>query len=181
MNKLRLVFSIGVLACFISSTAVSAQTQHVILNGKALNAFIICDKVVDGYFTYQFTYHLDKDGRIDRIHWKLKNSSLTDVHTGEKYKMHDVGNDNALYYLDFFNNINYENKDYGITYDVEDGWLDDYLPDQYPQEGIFVGMNFKIIGKGKGVIGVLKMIVDVSFDSNGEMIQDFVRFEYSCK
>ncbi len=167
MKSRKLLMSIGLLTFSLCSLSIHAQTQQVVLNGTVINGLVLCDKIVNGYVTYHFTYHLGKDG-ITKIHWNLFDYEIRDVETNERYKLTDVGNDNSLEWLPFFNNINSSNEGYGFSYDVEDGWLDEYLPAVYPNEGTYVEMNFQV--RGKEFKAHWKVIDRLSFDSNGDLV-----------
>lgn len=148
--------------------AVMSQTFQQDLHGVIDNAYVIClDTRVSGDWNYHVNYHLDpKTGELKNLHWNV-NANLYDEN-GNKYKLMDVGSDNLGFWWDFFNNVNANNEGFGVTYDIEDGWLPG-IPDVLPAEGRVVEANYKVIGKGVKFTWKLLWIVRVDKDGQPKM------------
>lgn len=152
MKTLKLTFAI-ILIAFISQGNLTGQVMHTDVVVK----FIDYDYtsvapfvgIVNGSYTYHYAIKLNKDGKIERIHWVIKDCNLYNQN-GDKIIAVDTGQDNLGLIWEFFNKPNEGNGfPEGLVYCNEDGWLDDYMPDTFPFEGSFVNMSFKMLVKGQ--------------------------------
>jgi hypothetical protein len=107
------------------------------------------DVVISGTFMYKFTLHLSEDGLV-RMHWNAHDVEIF-TEDGDKVKLIDTGNDSYGDMWDLWNNINYYNGDQAeyFVYPFEDGWLDEYVPAIWPEEGVMVNMSAKMWVKNK--------------------------------
>ena len=102
---LKCLFFIVLFAC---SGTLIAQTFQKDLYAEINDEYVAClNKKLTGYWTYHVAYHIDKEtGMVTNLHWNIKKASLVD-NMGNKYRVHDTGNDNLGSFLwDLFNNIN---------------------------------------------------------------------------
>ena len=138
------------LAIISISSPADAQTKQQELVADFGEFYVPCvDRTINGTWTAHFTYFLGKDGKIKRMHVNTWRSDFYDINTGEEVKVFDTINDNYGFYFWFMNNLNAANGGTDI-YNVEDGWLDEYMPENYPfEEGTVVEMNWKFQIKGK--------------------------------
>jgi len=127
---------------------------------------------VTGTYVYHFVLQVSKDGFITGIHWNAKD---WDLHTseGEWVKIIDAGHDSYGLFWDFWNNKDVYNTGYNISYDVPDGWLNEWLPSVFPEEGSFVDMSCKIMKKGK--ILDWSFMMQVHMNANGTATVNFVK------
>lgn len=169
MKALKPFIAIVFIALLFTSVT-DAQTFQRELVADFGEFYIPCvDRTIDGTWTAHFTYHLDKEGKIDRMHVNTWKSDFYDVVTGEAVKCFDTFNDNMGAYFWFMNNLNAANgsEDGTGIYNEDDGWLDEYLPDNYPfEEGTMVEMNWKFQIKGKK-FGISSLI-QIHFNAQGE-------------
>ncbi len=163
MKTLKLFAVMLILAFFVSSNRVNAQTFQKELIATFNDMYLPCiDIYISGTWTCHFTYQLDKGGKISRMHFNTLQSDFHEVQTGEKVICLDTGNDKLGNYFWFFNNPNAAN---GIEdcYNVKDGWLDQYMPDNYPfEEGSMVEQNWKFIygGEKYGVSTLIQLHIN---------------------
>ena len=179
MKTKRLLVTATMIAMLGFSTSLMSQTFQFEIVGICDDVALICGPVVDGYWVYHITYHLNKNGELTKLHWNVQQSDLRNPVTGEKYICHDTGNDELGILWDLFNNLKADMASEGIDYQQDDGWLDDYLPDVYPSVGAFVNLNFKVVGKG-GVVGHWKSLVQLRIDHGGQVVARVVKDEYVC-
>lgn len=169
MKTLRIFTAIVFVAMFCSAFS-DAQTMQRELVANFGEMYIPClDRTIDGTWTAHFSFHLDKEGKIDRMHVNTWKSDFYDVVTGEEVRCFDTLNDNLGYYFWFMNNPNAANGSQDGTgiYNVDDGWLDEYMPDDYPfEEGTLVEMNWKFQIRGKK-FGISSLI-QIHFNAQGE-------------
>lgn len=166
----------------ILSTA-NAQTRQYELVSDFVPMYIPCvDRTIAGTWTAHFTYTLGKDGKINRIHVNTWKSDIHDINTGEEVKVFDTINDSYGYYFWFLNNPNAAN---GIPpedpdmFNVKDGWLDEYMPEDYPFEsGTMVEMNWKFQIKGKKF--GYSTLIQVHVNANGELKADVYKEKVIC-
>jgi len=164
MKTLKLILTVLGITFLTSANRANAQTVQKTLTSKLDNITAWClNRPIDGEFVYHFTYHIDKTGKVDRIHWNTAQSDVWDSETKEKYKVIDTGNDNGGVMWNWWNNVNsnVENQ-----WDVENGWLP--VPEDMPIEGSFINMNLKYIGKGGNVFR-LGWIWQLHINANGEV------------
>ncbi len=180
MKTLKFSVPVIVIAFIAISNSANAQTFQQKLTATMENVSTTClNRVVSGSFVLNCTYHLDnKTGKIDRIHFNVIHCDVRDDETGERIIIIDTGNDNLGYYWDFFNNLNGSN---GVPdmYNVEDGWLDPYMPDVLPEEGTLIEMNWKFILKGVGKFH-WSTLVQVHQNAKGEVIVDMHKSWIDC-
>lgn len=152
MKTLRLTFAVLVFV-LITCTNILAQVWHVdvvvTFNDFDYFSFTPVLGIVSGSYTYSYTIKLSDEGKIESVHWVVKNCDLHNQY-GDKIICIDTGHDNLAYAWDFWNKPDYYNGyDPGIQYDSEDGWLDGYMPASMPIEGSIVNMSFKMMIKGQ--------------------------------
>ena len=146
---------------------------------STLNGMLIpCSgKSLSGTWVAHITYHLGKDGKIDRVHLNTLHQDLWDTDTGEKAMYIDALNDNLGINFDLLNSLN---ASYGshISFDVPDGWLDEYMPETLPVEGTYVEMNwkFKISGEFYGYSNLMRL----NKNANGDVTVDFTTSRVDC-
>lgn len=130
---------------------------------------------ISGTYTYRFSYWLSDDGYLKNIRWNVISSDLIND-DGNKVIIVDSGHDNLANLWIWFNYPNYLNESSGcpeITYDVTDGWLDEYMPPVMPVEGVSVEMSCKIVCKG--VIFRIQFMAVVKINANGDMTVSFIK------
>lgn len=98
------------------------------------------------------------------MHWNVVSCDLVND-KGYKVKQVDSGHDTYGIMWDLFNKINLYNTGYPIEYvGIDDGWLDDVLPEIWPEEGVMVDMSCKLICRGEifslGCMFILHMNAD---------------------
>lgn len=180
MKTLKLFVSLLVIAFIAISTSVNAQTFQQKLTAVIEDVLTPCyNRNVSGSYVLNCTYHLDnKTGKIDRIHFNVIQCDVWDTETGERVIVHDSGNDNLGYYWDFINRPNYYN---GIPdmYNVEDGWLNDFMPETLPTEGTLVEMNWRYNLKGEGNLN-LSTLVQIHQNAKGQVTVDMAKSWVDC-
>ena len=171
------LFVVALIA--ISSPAI-AQTRQKELVANFGEMYIPCvERWISGTWVAHFTYFLGKDGKISRMHVNTWSSDFHDVNSGEEVKCFDVINDTYGAYFWFLNNPNAANNGTDI-YNVEDGWLDEFMPEVYPfAEGTMVEMNwkFQIRGQKWG----MSSLIQIHTNANGEPTANVVRTKVICK
>ena len=179
MKSMKFLFAVVSMAVLISSSA-HAQTFQEELVANFGSFYIPCvDRTIDGTWTAHFTYFLGKDGKISRIHVNTKTSDFYDVMTGETVKVYDTFTDSYGSYFWFMNNLNAANGGTDI-YNVEDGWLDAFMPDDYPFEaGALVEMNWKFQIKGQK-FGT-STLMQIHRNAHGEITANVEKIKVICK
>lgn len=105
--------------------------------------------IVNGTYTYHFSYKLSKEGFIESIHWNARNFKLYNEN-GDKVIVIDSGHDSYGILWPWYNTPDAMNGyDPKIDYDCPEGWLTDFMPDPMPSEGVSVEMSLKILCKGE--------------------------------
>jgi hypothetical protein len=116
------------------------------------------------------------------MHCNTWKSDFHDINTGEEVKCFDTVNDSYGYYFEFFNNPNAANgfpSEDPLIYNVGDGWLDEYMPEDYPFEaGTMVEMNWKFLIKG-AKFGISSLI-QIHVNANGEVKANVEKFKVIC-
>ena len=170
MKTLKLLLSVIVVALFVNSNLYGQTIQKrviVHING--------CDYgpglgVVTGTYTYQYTFRLDKSGKLVNMHWNVIANDLVND-SGDKVRVIDSGHDTfgAMWYI--WNNIAGFNEGYPFEYEVEDGWLDDMIPDVLPLEGTVAKMSTKVMCKGTtfSLAGLLQIHINANGDITAEV------------
>ena len=176
MKNTGILFSVMMIALMIFNKPLSAQSYQYELNATATNGVFPCGVIVNGYFTYHVTYHLNKEGEITNLHCNVTHQDLWNVETKERVRVLDVTNDNAGILWLLYSSLNAFNEGFNIVYEQDDGWIDTFLPLDFPTTGKTVNINFKVVGKG-GVIGYWKTHVLIRLDSNGELVWDFLQWQ----
>ncbi len=166
----------------ISSTA-NAQTRQYTLVADFGTFKVDClDRTIAGTWTAHFTYTLGKDGKIKRMHCNTWKSDFHDINTGEEVKCFDTVNDSFGSYFEFFNNPNDANgfpSEDPLIYNVGDGWLDDYMPENYPfEEGTMVEMNWKFLIKGEKF--GYSTLIQIHVNANGELTTNILKEKILC-
>lgn len=172
-----------ILAVIAISSPAGAQTRQFKLVADFRPMYFEClDRTIAGTWTAHFTYFLDKDGKIARLHINTWKSDLNDVNTGEEVKCIDIINDSWGYYFWFLNNPNAGNgipPDEPNMFNVEDGWLDEYMPEVYPfEEGTMVEMNWKYMIKGEK-FGI-STLIQLHVNAHGELTADVLKEKVIC-
>ena len=169
MKTMKLSLFIAALALFTFSNSLGQQIIHT----EATCNFDNYDMgdpigIVNGYLVYHFTIRLSKQtGKIESIHWVAKDCNVVNEN-GDAVRSIDSGHDTQGFGWDFWNRPNYWNEvlySPNCTYSVEDGWLNDIMPGELPEEGTFIGMSFKIICKG--YVGKFSSMAQLHINANG--------------
>jgi hypothetical protein len=171
-----------VIAFIVICIPATAQTYQQKVTAEFEDWTVYCyNREVSGSFIIIVTYHVNKKtGKIDNIHFTIPQSDMWDSETGERLIIHDTGHDNLGYYWTFFNNLNGMNGyPEGGLYSVEDGWLDPYMPDVFPDEGTLIEMNFRYNFKGGGNLNY-STLLQLHRKSNGEITVDMVKNWIDC-
>ncbi len=175
MRTIRLLFLLLFSFIFIGGTGQTVQnvlTMTITNYDYSVISPVI--GIVSGTCDMHFTYRLSKEGFIESIHWNAGNCNLYNSE-GIEIKILDSGNDNLGVYWEFFNTPNASNDAIqpGISYNVPDGWLDAYLPEQMPLEGVYVENLFTF--KCKGFMVKLPLKVVLHMNANGIYTVDMVK------
>jgi hypothetical protein len=179
MKTLKLFAAVIALLWITSANQTQAQTfqNQMVVTENDLMAWCL-NRSITGQFVYHFSYHLDrKTGKIDNIHWNILHTDIRDSETGERYIFHDCGSDRLGYWWDFYNNPNSSN---GIPdlYNVEDGWLDDYMPEELPKEGTMIGMNFRF--NARGMMLNWSTLIQLHMNSDGKVTAEVYKEVVNC-
>jgi hypothetical protein len=171
---LAVILTVALLA---TGNTLKSQTVQKDLTVTFDNLFIACTgRSITGTWVAHFTFHLGKDGKIDRMHWNTLHQDLYDD-TGEKAMCLDAGNDNLGINFQFFNTPNASN---GIEnfYDVPDGWLDEWMPETLPEEGTYAEMNWKF--KVGGNFYGFSYLMRLNKNAQGDVTVDFTKSRIDC-
>jgi hypothetical protein len=185
MKTKSLLVLVFVIAFFTLGNSVSAQTHEFNLHAVCTNAWLFCfeqSNTVSGDWTYHFTYHLNKNGELEWIHWNVLNYNLVNDATGEEYIIKDTGHDSYNYFdtWQMFSNLNAMNEPYNIVYDQTDGFLTPFLPSVNPDRGTNIdGLFIKAKASGK-VMGEMKTLFQLHRNSNGEITGEIEKFWMEC-
>jgi hypothetical protein len=177
MKTLKIIPIVLLVYLMVTTQLVSAQTFHRTLTFTADNIQIFClNRAVSGWVEYDISYHLDKtSGKIDNLSWNAHGGEMYDAQTGEKFVFMDKGSDRLGIIWDFFNRPEFYN---GVDlYDVEDGWLNAYMPSEMPGDGTFVN-TYKCIIKGTKV--TFFQVIQIHTNANGEVTVDFNTVRTEC-
>ena len=127
--------------------------------------------IVSGSYTYNYAIKLSKEGKIVNVQWHVTDCDLHNQ-KGDKIIVVDTGHDNLGLIWEFWNSPNKGNGyDPRLTYAVEDGWLDDYMPEVLPLEGTYIDMSFKMMIKGEKW-DLYAGMVQVHINANGILTAD---------
>lgn len=130
--------------------------------------------IVSGSYTYHYAIKLNKEGEIESVHWVVKDCNLHNQN-GDNIICIDTGHDNLGLLWAFFNRPNEGNGfDPRITYDIQDGWLDEHFPALLPIEGTFVDMSFKMMIKGQKW-DMYASMVQLHINANGVITANVVK------
>ena len=176
MKPIKFSILLVCMAFFVCHSAFSQPTHRTLTATIAPYDFGGDIGVVHGTYSYHFMYFLNNEGFIDRIHWNVVNVDLYNAQ-GQKIRVIDSGLDTYGVLWGFWNTLNQSNMDLGapeFTYDVDDHWLDPYMPATTPDEGIFVNMNARVQLKNKRFSFAMLWIV--KFNANGDPVVDFLKF-----
>lgn len=169
MKTLKLTLMLIAVALLICSNGYG-QTIHketvVTISGIDYGPGI---GTVFGTYTTKLSFKLDKNGYMENLHCVFVNSDLVNT-DGDKVLIVGGFNDNLGILWNFLNNPNASNAGYNISYDVEDGWLNDYMPpaDQWPVEGHWIALSAKLICNG--YILPLGGFLQIHINANGDVI-----------
>ncbi|HAM08918.1 MAG: hypothetical protein A2X05_08445 [Bacteroidetes bacterium GWE2_41_25] len=152
MKTMKLVFAIIVIAALPVSNAVLAQPVQtdIVVTVTDYDYSVVSPEigVVNGTYTYHFSYKLSKEGYLESIHWNARDFNLVNSN-GEKVIVVDSGHDTQGVLWIWFNTPDYMNGYYpGIQYSTDENWLTPFYPEQMPAEGVAVEMSCKILCKG---------------------------------
>lgn len=177
MKALKLLCAVIVIA-FITNFNLNGQTWHadVVVHFYGYDYTPVAPflGIVTGSYTYSYVIKLNEDGKIESIHWVVKDCNLHNQN-GDKIICVDSGHDNLGLLWEFWNKPDESNGfDPRIIYDNEDGWLDDYLPDEFPIEGAMVDMSFKMMVKGQKWV-LFAGMVQLHRNSKGVITAEVVR------
>jgi len=132
--------------------------------------------LVDGYIIYHFTIRLSKEtGKIESLQWHTTDCNIINE-AGERVISLDAGHDTQGVLWDFFNKPNYWNSvlySDKCTYNVEDGWWNDIMPESLPEEGTFIGNCFKLIYNGEVFRG--PFMSQIHINANGDVVVNFIK------
>lgn len=172
MKTLKMVISFCVIAFFTCgniSGQILQQEVVVTISGIDYGPGI---GIVTGTYTYQYSFRLDEDGKLESMHWNVVDNDLTNE-KGDKVIVVDSGHDTYGGYWILWNNINLFNTGWNISYAVEDGWLDEMMPATMPIEGTTVSMSTKIICKGT----MIKMgsLLQLHINANGVITAEVIK------
>lgn len=161
MKTLKLVLAVLAIAS-ITNSNLFGQVWHadVVVNFYGYDYTSVAPflGVVSGSYTYSYAIKLNKDGKIESVHWVVKDCNLYNQND-DKIICIDTGHDNLGLIWEFWNRPDEGNGfDPRIIYDNQDGWLDDYLPDEFPIEGAMVDMSFKMMVKGQKYVFFASMV-----------------------
>ena len=153
MKTLRLVISIivvAVISCNVISWGQPIQSDIIVtFTDYDYTAVAPGLGIVNGTYTYHFSYKLSKEGFIEAIHWNVTDFNITNQ-DGEKVKVVDSGHDTNGWLWAWFNIPNSLNEfNPGLTYSCTDGWLNELMPSPMPAEGVAVEMSCKVFCKGE--------------------------------
>lgn len=164
------------LALLSSLVTLNAQTYQQTLCATIENAPVFClNDYLSGDICYHITYHVDKKtGNVTNMHWNGHGGDLYDSQ-GNKYKVMDVGSDNAGLWWDFWNHVKSLNEPYNFFYDTDDEWINGDLV--VPDEGTFVG-KIKVIGNGD--VFFWWELYKFHINGKGEVVLDFYDFRDDC-
>ena len=180
MKTLKFFAAAFALLWITSANLLQAQTfqKQVVVTENNLVMWCL-NRSVTGQYVYHFAYHLDrKTGKIDNLHWNVLHAEIWDTETGERYVIHDGANDRLGTWWDFMNKPNEYN---GIPdlYDVEDGWLDPYMPEELPkEEGSMVAMNFRF--NARGMMVNWSTLIQLHINANGEVTAEVYKEVVNC-
>ena len=177
MKKLKLTIALVVLTFLTCANSVG-QVWHV-------DVVVTFDEfdyapytpvlgIVSGTYTYSYAIKLNAEGKIESIHWVVKDCNLYNQ-DGERIICIDTGHDNMGFIWDFWNKPDFYNGNIPeLQYSSADGWLDDYMPASLPIEGTAIGMAFKMIIKGKKY-DLLACMVQLHMNANGVITANVVK------
>ena len=176
MKTLKLICSIIIIAAFTCSNSWAQKVIHTEatcnLNNYDMGYPI---GIVNGSIIYHFTIQLSKEtGKIENLHWVAKECNIINE-DGIAVKSIDAGHDTKGVIWDFFNRPNYWNEvlySPNCTYNVEDGWWNNIMPDELPEEGTFIGMAYKVIFNGE--VFRFYSMVQLHMNANGDVTAEVI-------
>lgn len=173
MKTLKFVFSIFVIAFFISINKVDGQTVQLYPRVTVDGIAWCLNRQINGYMIYHLTYHLDrKTGFVDRMHANIHKAELYDSETGEKYIFIDTGSDNLGLSWDWWNNPDNPGFDYDLP--------ENSIPiGTKPEDGVNVWATFKLITQG-GEKYTIRSVTHVTINANGETTSEFSKYYEDC-
>ena len=92
---------------------------------------------------------------------------------GDPVKIIDSGHDTYGSFWDFMNNKDVYNEGWNISYDIPDGWLNEWWPALMPLEGSMVAMSTKILCKGKMLDW--SFMTQLHINANGDITANVVK------
>ena len=173
MRTLKFIF---LIFAWVSLSCNGSWAQRTI-HQDAVVTFEDCPSPVEnvlitGSYSYHFVIKLNKEGFIERVHWNTTGCEAFDQY-GNKVKIIDTGSDTYGVMWGFFNYPNASNEGYPIEYSVPDGWMNDYMPADLPEEGSFVNMSLKFIVNGE--VYHFGALIKFRINPNGEITTDLVK------
>ena len=172
MKKLKFSLSLFVIAFFICINKVDGQTVQLYPKVTVNAGVAWClNKTVWGEITYHLTYHLDKNGYVDRMHANIHKADLWDA-DGIKYIYIDTGNDNLGVSWGWWNNPDNGGFDYDLPPNsIPVGTL--------PTEGCNIWATFKLISKG-GEKYTIHSVAQVHINANAVTTVNFIKYAEDC-
>jgi len=172
MKTIKLALSIIAIAALTSSSFGQTFQKDVVVTINGLN-YGEGIGTVYGNYTYHLVWQLNDDGVIERLHWNAKNFNLYNEN-GDKIQVIDSGLDTYGIIWDFFNMPNFYNGYIPeISYEVQDGWLEDIMPSEIPAVGTFINMSVKIHCKGSSLsFGAMVVVI---LNAHGDVVVNFAK------
>jgi len=167
MKALKFVVMI-IAVCFLTGSICNGQPIHreTVVTVSGINYGPGIGTVYGTYVT-KVDFRINKEGFIENLHVAFVKSDLWNT-DGETVRIVGTINDNLGLYWDFLNNPNATNTGWPISYDCEDGWFDEYMPDELPVEGHCVSLGAKLMCNG--YILNIGMILQIHINANGDVI-----------
>ena len=172
MKKLKMASLLIVIALLTCSYSWGQQirTQSVVtISGMNYGPGI---GEVWGTYTYKILIKLSDEGYVESLHWSIVDCNLSNT-DGDKVVVTGSGNDDLGTMWGFLNYPNASNAGFNISYDLVDGWMNDFIPAEMPSEGHFVMMGCKV--QCKGTMYYVSSMVQVHINANGELTSYVVK------
>lgn len=127
---------------------------------------------VTGTYKYYFTIKLNNQGELESMQWHAGDWNMVNIN-GDPVKIIDSGHDNYGPFWDFMNNKDVYNEGWNISYNIPDGWLNEWWPALMPLEGGMVAMSTKIMCNGKMLDW--SFMTQLHINANGDITAEFVK------
>jgi hypothetical protein len=175
MKTLKFLFLIFVIAFLTCNNSFGQTVMHketlVTIYDSGIDYGAPIGKVT-GTYKYYFTIRLNKLGELESLQWHAGDWNLVNDN-GDPVKVIDTGGSTLGSGWDFFNNKDAYNVGWNISYEIPDGWLNEWWPALLPIEGSNINMSVKILCKGN----MLKwsFMTQVHINANGEITVNFIK------